>query len=234
MRGAFFALFREIVECVSMIYITACAEMILSGGIIMAEMNELSVRDFIISRRQTTLGEEVPIIVDMYRGSLLSRKEMLALIEGCEKYYEGISDDQIIKHNEEKEKAVYDEWVRRNEETFEKVVPPKRKGKKGYIYVIKEHFTGTYKIGRTTNLKSRSSTFGVILPFDWDFVYVFYGNNHEKIEDMLHDKFSEKRVDGEWFSLSSDDLLFFEKEIIETSSYSDLNLEVVPCPVKNV
>jgi hypothetical protein len=66
-----------------------------------------------------------------------------------------------------------------------------------YTYLIKNKRNGLYKIGKTKNIKHREKTLqseepeiSVIKTFDSD------------IESILHDKYSDYRVRGEWFKLS--------------------------------
>ncbi|GLV66648.1 hypothetical protein Bmyc01_53170 [Bacillus mycoides] len=79
----------------------------------------------------------------------------------------------------------------------------------GYIYLIKEYITNTYKIGRTSNPKNRLDIFNVKLPFKWDLVALYSTRNMIILESNLHELFTKKRKNGEWFNLDEDDLLLF-------------------------
>lgn len=75
----------------------------------------------------------------------------------------------------------------------------------GWIYVISEP-QGTYKIGRTKNIKDRLRTHGVKLPFPIEYVHTLTTTNHAALEDILHDYFEDKHVAGEWYALTSEDV----------------------------
>lgn len=77
--------------------------------------------------------------------------------------------------------------------------------KAGYIYVIRAD-TGHYKIGRTNNVPNRMRLFAVKLPFDFKIIHHFPCLNMYEAEAELHKVFSGKRVNGEWFNLSEDDV----------------------------
>lgn len=89
----------------------------------------------------------------------------------------------------------------------------------GYIYLIKEYVTNTYKIGRTSNPKNRLDIFNVKLPFKWDLVALYSTRNMIVLESNLHELFKKKRENGEWFNLDEDDLLLFY-EIMTGNSIS--------------
>ena len=74
----------------------------------------------------------------------------------------------------------------------------------GYVYLLKSSM-GHYKIGRSRDVKKRLSTFGVQLPFKVELVCQIKTNNMYDLERDLHDLFSHKRVNGEWFTLDDND-----------------------------
>lgn len=77
----------------------------------------------------------------------------------------------------------------------------------GYVYVVKSD-TGHYKIGRTNNPDDRRKTFNVKLPVEIEFIVLIKTSNYVELESILHQQYQHKRVNGEWFSLSCNDLLF--------------------------
>lgn len=74
----------------------------------------------------------------------------------------------------------------------------------GYVYVLKSG--DFYKIGRTSDLGTRMSALAIALPQPTEVVIVLETMDHVRLERDLHKKFSDKRVNGEWFVLSEDDL----------------------------
>lgn len=81
--------------------------------------------------------------------------------------------------------------------------------KPGYVYLIQSP-TGNYKIGRTTDPANRLKTFEVKLPFEVEFVCVIQCENMFTVERELHQRFADKRVNGEWFSLLPDDVEYIK------------------------
>lgn len=79
------------------------------------------------------------------------------------------------------------------------------KDRSGYVYLLKGD-RGFYKIGRAKNPKDRMKTFGVTLPFDVEFECVIKASNMYELEAALHRYFVDKRGEGEWFSLSDQDV----------------------------
>jgi hypothetical protein len=77
----------------------------------------------------------------------------------------------------------------------------------GHIYLIKsEH---GYKIGKTKNLSQRLSTFGLKLPFPIKLIHALRSNDISRCEWHFHDYFKRKRINGEWFRLTDEDVRFF-------------------------
>jgi len=92
------------------------------------------------------------------------------------------------------------------------VRPPKarpEKSRHGFVYLLRSD-TGYWKIGRTVNPASREKTFGVKLPFVVRFEHLIETNDMIALELRLHNHFSKKRVDGEWFDLSSEDTAYIK------------------------
>lgn len=74
----------------------------------------------------------------------------------------------------------------------------------GYIYALKSAYG--YKIGRTKNIPSRMRAFGVHLPFIYSIEFCVWFDDHIEAETSYHRLFAGKRINGEWFDVSNDDL----------------------------
>jgi hypothetical protein len=77
----------------------------------------------------------------------------------------------------------------------------------GYVYLLQSP-QGAFKIGKTINPKSRYQTFKTSLPFKVDYICLIKTNRMSELEKELHQKFTDKRINGEWFSLSSNDVIY--------------------------
>lgn len=80
---------------------------------------------------------------------------------------------------------------------------------RGFVYLLKSS-TGHYKIGRTANPKNRLKTFGVKLPFETEFIALIESENMFALEAELHERYAGKRVNGEWFDLSREDIEYIK------------------------
>jgi len=89
------------------------------------------------------------------------------------------------------------------------------KARAGYVYFVKSEFG--YKIGRTSDIKSRMNMFGVKLPFDVELYAYFKSMKYEKWELLLHKMFADKRINGEWFDINEEDFKAIEKEVKENN-----------------
>lgn len=85
----------------------------------------------------------------------------------------------------------------------------KVKSHPGYVYLLKAE-NGYYKIGRTKSPKDRIKTFGVKLPFKVEFEHLIQTDDMEGLEAELHFTFADKRLDGEWFNLTSGDVEYIK------------------------
>lgn len=73
------------------------------------------------------------------------------------------------------------------------------------VYFVKAD-NGLTKIGRTTNLLDRLSELQTASPCELTLEWFIETDSEKNLEKELHDVFAEKRVRGEWFLLSNDDL----------------------------
>lgn len=70
--------------------------------------------------------------------------------------------------------------------------------------------TGIYKIGLTGHAYSRLSGFQTMTPCRVWFVALIPTTNMNALEKALHNQFASKRVQGEWFDLSADDVAYIQ------------------------
>ena len=87
--------------------------------------------------------------------------------------------------------------------------PPKAEPKPGYIYLVASS-NGTYNIGRTAAPDKRMQLFRVKLPFDVELECVIKTSDMLGLERELHKRFADKRVNGEWFALSPEDVEYIK------------------------
>jgi Meiotically up-regulated gene 113 len=75
----------------------------------------------------------------------------------------------------------------------------------GYVYLIKAR-SGEYKVGQSKNVGARIRSFATVGPFEFELVHQFPTDDCLSAERLLHQRYSEKRIKREWFSLSQLDI----------------------------
>jgi hypothetical protein len=77
----------------------------------------------------------------------------------------------------------------------------------GYIYLLKATTPDIYyKIGLSKKPVERIASMGVLLPFPIAPLHHFPTNDMKGAEGILHQRYDDKRADGEWFALSEQDV----------------------------
>ena len=78
----------------------------------------------------------------------------------------------------------------------------------GFVYIIQSE-SGHYKIGKSTGDPSkRVRSLQTGSPFDLTLILKIKSSNCHRLEADIHDRFASKRIRGEWFTLSTDDLIW--------------------------
>jgi hypothetical protein len=96
------------------------------------------------------------------------------------------------------------------ESTNKPLRPKKKQGfpqtkSPGFVYLIQsEH--GECKIGKTHDLSARLHNFHIKLPFRTELIHSIKTDDNISLERELHTRFNAKRINGEWFSLTQEDI----------------------------
>lgn len=83
----------------------------------------------------------------------------------------------------------------------------------GFVYVLESAYG--FKVGRTRNVPNRMRAFGVKLPIAYSIPLCVWFDDHIEAESAYHLMFKDKRINGEWFELSSEDI-----DLIRQRDYS--------------
>ncbi len=81
----------------------------------------------------------------------------------------------------------------------------------GFVYLIKHGSRREYKIGRTNNTLRREGAIGLELPEQIKPIHVIQTDDPAGVEAYWHRRFSDKRLKGEWFELTANDVKSFRR-----------------------
>ena len=80
----------------------------------------------------------------------------------------------------------------------------------GLVYLFKIKSKNHYKIGVTTNLSKRINQISLKMPFELEVIHTIKCKNIYELEKEFHEKFKKKNINGEWFELSKDDIIYIQ------------------------
>ncbi|MEP7286261.1 MAG: GIY-YIG nuclease family protein [Chloroflexota bacterium] len=81
----------------------------------------------------------------------------------------------------------------------------------GFVYLITAHeIPGKYKIGITQNINKRIYDMSTVVPVTFRVLHLIECSNMRHAENTLHNMFSEKRLVGEWFALTYEDIEYIQ------------------------
>lgn len=118
----------------------------------------------------------------------------------------GIVKSEFVALSHLTEQAIRHVKAARNPAQFKAGPKAKPKGpQSGFVYLLKAG-DDVYKIGCTTVPDDRITTFGVKLPFEVEIIALIQTNDMKATEKELHSRYENKRIKGEFFRLSPDDV----------------------------
>ncbi|MCD4776924.1 MAG: GIY-YIG nuclease family protein [Candidatus Aegiribacteria sp.] len=79
----------------------------------------------------------------------------------------------------------------------------------GYVYLAK--YGTDYKIGRSNDVARRRREISLLLPRELEHIHTIETDDPEGIERYWHRRFEDRRVRGEWFCLTRQDVAAFKR-----------------------
>jgi Meiotically up-regulated gene 113 len=81
--------------------------------------------------------------------------------------------------------------------------------KLGFVYLLRHD--KVYKIGKSVDVTRRYKEIKLQMPYQMDEIHVIETDDPSGIEAYWHNRFRDKRLEGEWFKLSAEDVKIFKK-----------------------
>lgn len=128
---------------------------------------------------------------------IIGKESVLELIRYLEKGYENVTEEDIERWNEKRMRELNGDFI-----TYR---PPEKKEVWGHVYFIQSG--DLVKIGGTRKQNQRLESLSKVIPGGGKFLFSYETNNLWELERLIHELFSSKRKNGEWFNLSKVDLL---------------------------
>ena len=133
------------------------------------------------------------------KGFICSKGEWKYIKEKIDAFFSIADREAIEEHNLAKQRQLEERHSFGRSESV-----PKKK-RPGYIYLALSN-TGHHKIGLSVNPEKRIQHFDTQMPIDVALIHTFPADDMYSAESELHSIFADKRVNGEWFLLSEDDV----------------------------
>lgn len=134
------------------------------------------------------------------REGIYTHEEAYDLIGKLLMFYDHVSPETITLLNEYRNSAP---TPSHNQPKTKKIYP-------GFVYLIQQVNGQHYKIGKSITPDKRMSLFEVKLPFPIERICTIETDDMSGLERELHETFANKRVDGEWFALDTEDVEYIK------------------------
>lgn len=128
-------------------------------------------------------------------GYLVPLNEVREIARAAAQYLSSVTEEEVVAYNNWlRDKRIKKSSGHRGE---------KKEPAKTFIYLLFNRRNGYYKIGRAKVVEFREKTLQAEEP-DIELICSFPGTS--TVEKNLHQLYHEKRIRGEWFQLSEDDV----------------------------
>lgn len=150
---------------------------------------------------------------------IIGKESVIELIRYLEKGYENVTEEDIERWNEKR--------IRELNGDFISYRPSEKKEVWGQVYFIQSRYL--VKIGGTRKLNQRLESLSRVIPGGGKFLFSYETNNLWELERLLHELFSSKRKNGEWFNLTRADILRLTSANLP-KKIKDMVIEIITDP----
>lgn len=132
-------------------------------------------------------------------GYTLPSEKALPILQAMLSFYNTPESDSLVQDWNDKA------WEREFGSTHQpKNIPKKEKDWSGFVYVL--HCNGVYKIGLSKDVSQRITEIQPVMPYPVTVVFVIETIDMRALEIQLHEQYAGKRLNGEWFALTEQDI----------------------------
>lgn len=132
-----------------------------------------------------------------------------------------IGHDQGVSHVAINKRAKRDCWAREKPDRLKPIpigdITEAKSDQRGFLYVIyMDDSAGQryFKIGLASTFTARFGAHQCASPFPLHVACAYFVGDMRSEERYLHELFGEKRIRGEWFKLSNDDLAIISERVL--------------------
>ena len=97
--------------------------------------------------------------------------------------------------------------LKTKEESGGSIINPNKE--MGHVYLLKHD--KVYKIGKSIDASRRYKEIKTQMPYNTEEIHIIKTDDPAGIEAYWHNRFKDKRLEGEWFKLSAYDVILFKK-----------------------
>lgn len=167
----------------------------------MSILRKMSARVIVCEEEEGT-GAIYPIDQN---GTYPPRDEWESIKTKIDVFYKLFPDSEIEEHNreiKEHNQKIVDEHNREMANLEFSLIPKEKRP--GFVYLL--HHDGLYKIGITTKLSRRLMQISPRMPHEVTLIHFIEADDMIRMESRLHERYADKRMNGEWFALSAADV----------------------------
>jgi Meiotically up-regulated gene 113 len=146
------------------------------------------------------------LLMPSYANKILSRQQWAEVAAAAKDFYAEITDEDIEQTNQRWTREAEQEKRELNTSLTKRAREVKRAG---FVYLIKDGDTSHYKIGRTKNVTSRLKSLNIRTSSPLELIHAIKTKDAIRLEAEFHNYFGARRIKGEWFALSAEDVRMF-------------------------